>query len=67
MQYLKLHALVHSLWSVLSQFTVTNQNKNTDYILLKKETRLIKELLKQIMCRLKVSNLFNIVCNLIET
>ena len=67
MQYLKLHALVHSLWSVLSQFTVTNQNKNTDYILLKKETRLLKELLQQIMCQLKFSNLFNIVCNLIET
>ena len=44
-QYLKLHALVHSLWAVLRQFTVTNQNENRDNIVLKQETILYKRTL----------------------
>ena len=65
--YLKLHALVHSLWFVISYFPVTNRNENRGYILPNQETGRKKELLQQAMRLSKLSNLVNFVRNLSES
>ena len=60
------------LWCIarglsLENLLLQSLNQNRGYILRNQETRRIKELLQQTMLHSKFSNLFNFVCNRIET